>query len=132
MKIQIQLNVRNSGNVTPIPTTGELEELSSIDEPTVIEDTSVRPVVLMDPCMAAQPSPHPPHIPYDDDTKLIPSLGDNECGDGAVHASGQIQKAGEDISEMRTELLTKIVPSAPVQSQVLGEDDTKIELTGKT
>lgn len=27
-----------SGNVTPIPTTGELEELSSIDEPTVIED----------------------------------------------------------------------------------------------
>jgi hypothetical protein len=28
------------GNVTPVPTTGELEELSSVEEPTVIEDLS--------------------------------------------------------------------------------------------
>jgi len=32
-----------SGNVTPIPTTGELEELSSIEEPTVIEDLVLAP-----------------------------------------------------------------------------------------
>ena len=36
--------------MTPIPTTGELEELSSIEEPTVIEELSVKPVVLIDPC----------------------------------------------------------------------------------
>lgn len=39
-----------AGNVTPIPTTGELEELSSIEEPTVIEELIVQPVVLIDPC----------------------------------------------------------------------------------
>ena len=32
-----------SGNVTPIPTTGELEELSSVEEPTVIEDIPADP-----------------------------------------------------------------------------------------
>ena len=41
--------------MTPIPTTGELEELSSIEEPTVIEALTTninKPVVLMDPCIA--------------------------------------------------------------------------------
>merc|ERR1711915_512171 len=35
--IDLPMAAETSGNVTPIPTTGELEELSSVDEPTIIE-----------------------------------------------------------------------------------------------
>jgi len=37
MGIDLPMAAETSGNVTPIPTTGELEELSSVDEPTIIE-----------------------------------------------------------------------------------------------
>ena len=38
--------------MTPVPTTGELEELSSVEEPTVIEDTSRRDAIIPSPQQA--------------------------------------------------------------------------------
>ena len=48
------------GNVTPIPTTGELEELDSVEDPTITEEAEEHTVEEVIPSEQLEPLPHHP------------------------------------------------------------------------
>ncbi len=113
--------------MTPIPTTGELEELSSIEEPTVIEELSAKPVVLIDPCCDVPSASQNLTInPYASkfsaaDTKSVNDTNVEVCN--SKEQTCEVNQIGA-INELDTSLEKQEIIPSPISSSEKSENIT--------